>query len=151
MCPLCKLHAVLVYYQYNLRLLHWKIAGVGFDEGHSVMDDYVSQFSDFIDKVGEIILSRNDEHTPLSLEDIIKCLNEDNDQYMRVNPNTTFTKETVFACTSSMFKQIMDIAYDAREQVSDDIASELDSIIYWFRIENCYKMKHRLSGTAMNG
>ena len=63
MCPLCKLHAVLVYYQYNLRLLHWKIAGIGFDEGHSVMDDYVTQFSDFIDKIGEIILSRNDEHS----------------------------------------------------------------------------------------
>ena len=47
-----ELFCALVFYDFNIRELHWKVKGLDFGTKHELMDEYHSKFDSMIDDLG---------------------------------------------------------------------------------------------------
>lgn len=136
--------AALVKQQYNLRILHWKAVGLDFHTTHvEILDGYIDQFGDYIDKVAEMMIISGEE-IPTSREIDEIAQKTGMNLAIKVQP---YESEDIYRVIDRIFDDIMKIL----EKVNDPdkypsfICSELDTIQYWFNIEGTYKNKQRLS------
>lgn len=136
--------AIIVHNQYNLRILHWKACGSHYDSIHSRLDEYVSKFSDFIDKIAEMNLMMGID--PLNKKEIDTLL-EDEDIDNCLSSNADYDNERTDKIVNTIFGSIMEIISDIREdnEYPSYIISDLDDIEGFFRLEGSYKNVQRLN------
>lgn len=126
--------------QYNLRILHWMAKGKGFNTNHLVVDDYISKFSEYIDKVAELMLIQ-DEKIPSDNEvDVIAKQLKIRKLLVR-----NYDSETIYKVINNIFNNIINIIKECDKEYPSFITSELDSIEYWFQLEANYKNKQKMS------
>ena len=140
-----KLFAVLVCYRHNLHMLHWKVIGLDFDCVHKLLDDYVSKFNDFIDEIGEMILSLGGN--PLTLHECVDLVVKSDMHILNVESHESYTVVESFRAVGAMFATLM-TSYEMlqhEDSLPSECKSKLDEHLYWLRIECRYKNNSRLS------
>jgi DNA-binding ferritin-like protein len=138
--------SALVNHQYNLRILHWRTTGTAFDLSHKIFEEYIDKFSDYIDKVAEMKLTLNDENHVNSLNELVKIANYF-DLNHPIDTNKNYTWNEAFAVIQTIFAQITHILEEVQNsnRYPSYINSELDGMIYYFRLEGQYKNRQRLN------
>lgn len=136
--------AALQKQQYNLRILHWKATGLDFETTHAaILDGYIDQFGDYIDKVAEMMLMCGEE-IPTSREiDELASKDERIGMSLKV---IDYESEEIYMILDKIFMDIISIikSCSSGNKYPSYICSELDSIEYWFSLEGKYKNKKRL-------
>lgn len=133
----------LIKQQYNLRILHWKATGLDFETTHKeILDDYIDQFGEYIDKVAEMMILCGEE-IPTSREiDEIALSDEKIGMNLKV---IDYESQEIYMILDKIFMDIISIIKACSNSTYPSyICSELDSIEYWFSIEGKYKNKQRL-------
>ena len=136
--------ALLVVYQHNLKVLHWKVSGKDFDNKHKILSDYYDKFDEFIDQVAELGMEINIE--PLSFNAVHSLCNEMSESVIMCHANQDYEGKDALKIVGSMFDQLI-ANIDKCQQDKDlpsDILSDLDSIKAYLRLESHYKNKRRL-------
>lgn len=146
MNELLKLFNTLVIYDYNIRVLHWKVVGLDFGTKHELMDDYHSQLNSMIDDIGECILMLHGSIP--SLVDIIDNAKNDTDEsYTMLTGTETYDARKVIELARKMFTQLISIYQTAttNDSLPGDIVNVLQEHQYWLRKETRYKLDSTLS------
>ena len=140
MNELLKLFNTLVLYNYNFRVLHWKVVGLDFGTKHELMDDYHSELNSMTDEIAEIILML---HGSLpSFQGInMYAQNDASETYTMLSGEDTFTVERLLEISRKMFTQLIDF-YEAaiKSDLPGDIVNKLQEHQYWLRKETRYKL-----------
>ena len=137
--------AALIGYEYNCRILHWKVKGLSFDGTHAIMQGYYEKLSDMIDQVAELILMNPDEDcVPPSLLEAIQLLENSDREFVLLDTKKNYTRQEVFSEVEKMFADLRDLASAALPELSEDLKSVYDEFFYWLRVEGSYKIKQRL-------
>lgn len=124
-----------------VKFLHWSTKGPQFLQNHEALDDYYEQINDDLDAVGEILQRLNAGTTvptasfDLGILESADCVN--------FNGERTWT---LFCVAVENFVVILNELYGALPEEFHDIASELDSIIFYWNKVVCYKTKQILAG-----
>lgn len=146
MNELLKLFNTIVIYDYNIRVLHWKVVGLDFGTKHELMDDYHSQLNSMIDDIGECILMLHGSIP--SLVDIIDNAKNDTDEsYTMLTGTETYDARKVIELARKMFTQLISIYQTAttNDSLPGDIVNVLQEHQYWLRKETRYKLDSTLS------
>ena len=145
MNELVKIFNMLVLYDYNIRVLHWKIVGKGFETNHNLMDSYHSQLNTMIDDIGECILMLKG-NIPAFTEIPTYLRNDDSTSYVLLNGTDKYDSEKVLENTRKMFNGLLDAYQKATDnsEIPGDIVSKLQEHQYWLRKESNYKLDSKL-------
>ena len=133
----------LIFYSNNFRVLHWNMAGKDFDADHILADDYRKMLDDYIDEIAEIILMTGGRIN--NFIEVCENIKDDDEHYFLADSSKSYDRITFYEAIDKMFSHLIKLYEDAREDVSDDIASTLDDHTYTIRKELSYKNKRRLS------
>ena len=140
------LFCALVLYDYNIRMLHWKVNTVDFLAKHLLTDDYHGQLNSYSDELGEILMMTGNTNIPTFAE-IIERVKEDDDNYVLLDGNTFYSPEEVLSNTKLMFDHLIKL-YDkviTDSDLTSDITSKLEEHQYWLRKESSYKLTSSLN------
>lgn len=143
---LLRLFCSLVMYDYNIRILHWKVKGLDFGTKHLLMDDYHSQLNAFTDEIGEILMMTGETDIP-SFDKVLEYIKEDNDEeYIILEGDEYFSAEDVIGTAKMIFDHLIKIYRDiiTNDDLPSDIISTLDDHVYWLRKESSYKLRSTL-------
>lgn len=132
---LVKLHSLLVDYQYNFRVLHWKTVSNNFDGTHALMAEYYTKLEEFLDSVAEILLIL--DINPVSLEECAKVNDVDCD------PNKDYTRKECIEKTNEMLNNLVSAINNAQKGLPEDMQDELKQMQFYIRKEVEYKGKAR--------
>ena len=137
------LFALLVAYRHNIHMLHWKVVGEHFDCVHKLMDKYVDKFNGFIDDIGEMLLSL--EQDPLTLQECMELLSNHESDFLVIESTRDYEGEDVFKAIQIMFNDLY-VMYTSitSECELGDCVSKLDEHKYWLRVECYYKNMKRM-------
>lgn len=146
---LVKLFAALVVNRYNIHMLHWRVSGKAFDPVHATHDEYVGQFGEFIDEIGEI-MQMHGVRIP-SLPECLTILEQDTEnKYLILGQSDKdfYAPEETFSAIETIFGGLMNL-YDIVENcgLSGDVVGTIQNQHYWVRKELCYKNKYRTTNT----
>lgn len=137
-----KLLALLTVYQYNLRVLHWKVTGLDFDDKHALLSDYYEAFDGFIDKVAELAMELGQD--PISFNEIHSLCGSLEENVLICNGNTNYSSIDALKLVDNMFNQLLTVIENCQQGSPSDVQSELDDIKQYLRLEGKYKNKRRL-------
>lgn len=143
---LVKLFAALVVNRYNIHMLHWRVSGKAFDQVHATHDDYVGQFGEFIDEIGEI-MQMHGIRIP-SLPECLNILEQDTENKYLIlggeSDHEFYSPCETFSAIETIFDGLMKL-YDSVENcgLSGDVVGAIQNQHYWVRKELCYKNKYR--------
>lgn len=145
MNELLKVFNTLVLYDYNIRILHWKVVGLDFGTKHQLMDDYHSQLNTMIDEVAECILMLHGD-VPSFIDITHNTGNDQDVSYTLLSGSATYSVEKLLETTRSMFTQLISF-YDEiwKTDIPEDIKSKLQDHQYWLRLETRYKLDSTLT------
>ena len=138
-----KLLALLTVYQYNIRVLHWKISGLDFDDKHSLFGSYYEEFDGFIDKVSELSMQLGND--PISFNEVHSLCENMEENVIICQGTTNYSNIDALKMIGTMFEQLIIVIESCQEGVPSDIQSELDDIKQYLRLESRYKNRRRLS------
>lgn len=139
-----KLLAVLIWHRHNLQMVHWNVVGKHFRDVHLACDGYIDTTTDNIDKVAEFIKSMNlDEPIP-TLVDVTKMIESDDTQHAMVQFQKMESKES-WKILLAIFEELIEEFDRVYDTLPKDLQSEVDSMVYYYRIEGLYKIKATLS------
>lgn len=146
MSELQKLFDTLVLYDYNIRILHWKVVGLDFGAKHLMMDEYHSELNSYVDEVGEMILMLHGD-LPSFYEVNNRIMNNTEESFTLLSGNTTYDIPKVLETTRKMFTQLIDLYESAikSEGLPGDIVNKLQEHQYWLRKETRYKLDSYLA------
>ena len=145
MNELAKIFNTLVMYDYNVRVLHWKVIGKDFDTKHKLMDDYHAQLNTMTDEIGEIILMLHGT-LPSFHEVDNTAMNDRDEKYTMLSGSDVYDGKQVLEYTRRMFNQLIGFYEKALEtELPSDIKSKLDEHLYWLRLETGYKLDSQLN------
>lgn len=146
MTKLSKFLASLILHRHNFQMIHWNVVGKHFTDVHTTLDDHIGAVTGNIDQVAEFIKMLDlDEPLP-SFSDIAEFITHDDDIYIMVN-TAHIDAKTAWDLQEKIFANLIEVATDAREECPPDIQSEIDTMIYYYRIEGKYKCRVRLVST----
>lgn len=138
MTQLTNLLKDLISAQHMLRILHWNVTGCHFNSTHQVFADYIDHIEDDIDAVSEmnIILGGN----PVALDE---CTNNFD---VELDTNTKYDSKDAYAKVVKIFNALIkDFTLAcSEEKLLAAFRSELESLQYYYIIENAYKNVRRL-------
>lgn len=139
------LFCALVLYDYNIRMLHWKVNTSDFLAKHLLMDEYHEQLNSFTDELGEILMMTGNTNLP-SLTEIIEMIKEDDDKYVLLEGNTFYSPVQVLSNTKVMFDHLIKLygKIITDDDLTSDIISKLEEHQYWLRKESSYKLTSSL-------
>lgn len=142
-----KLLSILLYYQHNMKILHWKSMGCHFAGIHELCNDYYEKLADYSDLVAEMGLS-NDEN-PVDLLEAFEILKSDSYDYKILKGSEDFNNVQVYANIGIMFDDLMreiDSLLKNKE-IQDNTAfrTSLEEMYTYLNIEYNYKCKRALS------
>lgn len=145
MSTMQKLLAISVLYQHNYRVLHWKVCSTDFDPVHALMDSYVSEFGEFIDKFAEMSMMIG--MNPIAIHEIDSVLSSMTARAMSISSDKNYTPKEVFELSGRMLTTLQEMVREelTNESLPRGIQSELEVIDYWITKELNYKNKQRLS------
>jgi len=147
MFQLEKIFNTLVLYHYNMRVLHWKVKGLAFDNKHELAKGYYDKFDDLIDEIAEILLMLGG--SPKDLNSVVNTLNSDQGEgYLLITceGETYYTETEMLASIQKMLEHLLSLytVADKDESIPSDVRSKLEEHMYYFRLECDYKGKNRL-------
>lgn len=140
-----KLAALLICYQHNVRMLHWKVKGVDFDEAHELLGDYYDKMSVFLDDVSELGMMVGED--PICITEAFKILMDDNElKCIELQGNECFTSREAFEKIGFMFDQLIDLydVFNKDTTLPISIINTLQEQQHWFRKECHYKNRRRV-------
>lgn len=143
---LLTLFDALVLYDYNIRVLHWKVKGLDFGTKHALMDEYHSQLNSYTDEVGEMLMMTGRVNMPTLFDVLDNVKHDDNEDYIVIEGNTYYSAKEVIENTEIIFNHLIKIYSDivSDDSLPSDIISVLEEHLYWLRKESYYKLKSTL-------
>lgn len=138
-----KLLSLLVCYQYNFRILHWKVSGLNFDGKHNLFGDYYAKFDEFIDTVAELALEEGTQ--PVSFSDVFGLLQELEEDVIICRGSIEYNPKDALIITGRMLDHLILVIDSCQEGKPSDVQSSLDDIKGYLRLEGRYKNKRRLA------
>ena len=131
------LYYVSVVFVNTMKHIHFHAVGNKFDRLHSIANEYYEKANDESDLFGEWALEYNEEiRNPSNAASLLKVNTEDEDTYN--------WEEGIMTISSWISFYIAELEKVRNDNTSDDIKSELDSIIRYWKKENNYKNKTRM-------
>ena len=98
--------SVLIIYQHNFRILHWKASGHNFNMIHEWADSYYSRLNDYIDKVAEIAMRLNQQ--PVDYKEAAELLESYKDHdFTMLEADSDYFIDCFIECSDTMFKDIL--------------------------------------------
>lgn len=139
------LFCALILYDYNIRVLHWKVKGIGFSTKHALMDDYHSQLNSYTDEVGEMLMMTGNTQLP-TFKEITESVESNEERFILVSGKTYYTPEEVVSDAKKILDHLISIYSSVieSENLPSDIVSILDEHRYWLRKESAYKLASTL-------
>lgn len=139
------LFCALILYDYNIRVLHWKVKGIGFGTKHALMDDYHSQLNSYTDEVGEMLMMTGNTQLP-TFKEITESVESNEERFILVSGKTYYTPEEVVSDAKKILDHLISIYSSVieSENLPSDIVSVLDEHRYWLRKESAYKLASTL-------
>ena len=140
------LFCALVLYDYNIRMLHWKVNTVDFLAKHLLMDEYHEQLNSFTDELGEILMMTGNTDLP-SFTEIIERVKNDDDNYVLLQGDAYYSPAQVLTNTKMMFDHLIHLygKIVTDDDLTSDIISKLEEHQYWLRKESAYKLTSSLT------
>lgn len=142
-----KLISILVLYQYNLRVMHWKCSGSKFPYIHTLIDEYISKYNEFIDTIAEMNLALGGSIP--SYNDINSDLSDINSDFegfsININSNDYISGEDIYKGLNIIFNNTLILIENMYEDQPSWIKSNLDNIITYLNIEGKYKINSCLN------
>ena len=142
------LFCALILYDYNIRMLHWKVNTVDFLAKHLLMDEYHEQLNGYSDELGEILMMTGNTNIP-SFTEIIEMVKADDDQYVLLEGENFYSPEQVLSYTKLMFDHLIKLYGKIIKDytLTSDIISKLEEHQYWLRKESSYKLTSSLNSS----
>jgi len=139
------LFCALILYDYNIRMLHWKVKGIDFGTKHALMDDYHSQLNSYTDEVGEMLMMTGNTQLP-TFKEITESVENNEERFILVSGKTYYTSEEVVSDAKKILDHLISIYSSVIESgnLPSDIVSVLDEHRYWLRKESAYKLASTL-------
>lgn len=134
---IARLQALVVKYEYNFKILHWKSAGEEFNDAHATMAQYEDDLGKFVDDLAEIAMMQGG--LPCTLHDA--CMVS---KGIEVDIKKDYSRLECFKLAVKMFTHLVEAIDRAREGATSDINSELDTIQFYCRKQESYLGKRRL-------
>ncbi len=138
--------SMLIYYQHNFKLLHWKVKDELFDTYHDIASGYYDKLGGYIDSIAEIGLTLGSE--PVDLVEAYALLEGDKTRNFKIlKSGEDYNHKDVLENISIMFSDILgyiNSMYETpliKENIS--IRVKLEEIYSWVDIEVQYKNKRR--------
>lgn len=138
-----KLLSLLVVYQYNLRVLHWKVVGLNFDGKHNLFGDYYAKFDEFIDSVAELALEL--DVNPASFSEAFAILQSLEEDVIICKGTEDYNPKEALLITGKMFEHLLRVVESCQEGLPTDVQGSLDDIKQYLRLEGRYKNKRRIA------
>lgn len=141
-----ELFCALVFYDFNIRELHWKVKGLDFGTKHELMDEYHSKFDNMIDDLGEILMMTGNINIP-SLSKVISIISDSDEEFIPIDGERYYDVATLLTLCEKMFNHLISI-YESVIQngnLPGDIVNTLQEHQYWLRKEAQYKLKSSLT------
>lgn len=140
-----KLLAILINYNHNFKILHWKVTGCHFEEYHEICANYYETIQKHMDAIAEIGLTYDEE--PIGLVEAFEILSKDTDDYKIVDPKDDYDEQDIIENIEIMFTDIMDAIKSLLEvskvEKNPGARSELENMYAFYDIECNYKNKRR--------
>ena len=141
-----ELFCALVFYDFNIRELHWKVKGLDFGTKHELMDEYHSKFDSMIDDLGEILMMTGNVNIP-SLSKVITIIRDSDEEFIPIDGERYYDVATLLTLCEKMFNHLISI-YESVIQngnLPSDVVNTLQEHQYWLRKEAQYKLKSSLT------
>ena len=141
-----ELFCALVFYDFNIRELHWKVKGLDFGTKHELMDEYHSKFDSMIDDLGEILMMTGNVNIP-SLSKVITIIRDSDEEFIPIDGERYYDVATLLTLCEKMFNHLISI-YESVIQngnLPGDVVNTLQEHQYWLRKEAQYKLKSSLT------
>jgi DNA-binding ferritin-like protein len=141
-----ELFNMLVIYQYNIRVLHWKCAGTNFSDMHGTAEAYISKFDEYIDETSEILLM-NHIYPPTLMTVMNEAQNSERELLLLGDNDQYFDFQGFVHIISRMFHDLLIMYNDINhsEEYTEDIKSKLQEQQYYIRKELKYKNYNKLA------
>lgn len=138
-----KLLAMVIYYNHNIKVLHWKVCGKFFQENHEFLGELYGEMNNHIDSVAELGLQCGEN--PISLQETLSILNEDSHEYVVVNPTLNYNEDDAFKAVLSMFKEIVSEieAICKNNEMSEAQRNDLAALSSWYSLRANYLIPRR--------
>lgn len=137
------LFSTLVIYDYNIRMLHWKVSGIDFGTKHELMDAYHSELNSMIDEVGEMILMLHGLIP--SFAEINLFMSNSPKSFLIISGKENYDSKTVMNVVNNLFTDLIQLIDDTKSSnLPSDIISKLEELQYWLRKETRYKLDSTL-------
>lgn len=138
--------SIMIYYNHNFKILHWKCKGDKFETYHELTSNYYNQLEGYIDKVAEIGLTYDEQ--PIGLVEAFDILKEDKERdYKILDPSKDYDEDEIIENIDIMFKDIMscikELLKESKIEDNPGTRSELENMYSWLDIECNYKNKRR--------
>lgn len=135
--------ALLMYHTHNIHILHWKIAGIGFQSNHEYLDGLYQEMNGQIDLIAEMMLQRNED--PITYQEMLE-ISKDR-EWKTIQPNQYYDEVAAFSHVQEMFE---DISNNIERLYQDDSISkahiaELETMQSWYTLRAGYLFKNRLT------
>ena len=146
MDKLHELHAALVLFTDNFRILHYRLIGPSYFDDHERYNGWYSEMSDWQDAVAELLLSLRE--SPESIVSAVKLLENASGNYVIVDRTKNYTPDSADTYAKSMYdtlyRLIMEI--DSQKDVyPSDVRSTLRSIAKTIRKVDLYQLWQRFA------
>lgn len=141
-----ELFCALVFYDFNIRELHWKVKGLDFGTKHELMDEYHSKFDSMIDDLGEILMMTGNVNIP-SLSKVITIIGDSDEEFIPIDGERYYDVAKLLTLCEKMFNHLISI-YESVIQngnLPGDVVNTLQEHQYWLRKEAQYKLKSSLT------
>ena len=98
--------SVLIIYQHNFRILHWKASGNNFNMIHEWADTYYNTLNTYIDKIAEISMRLN--QNPVNYKEAAELLESYSDHdFTLLDANDDYYIDCFTSCCDVMFADIL--------------------------------------------
>lgn len=140
-----KLLSLCICFEYNFRILHWKVTGINFDSYHSLMASFYEKFSEFVDILSETSISIGEQ--PISMIEAYRTLETYEEEYLILDAGQSFSESETIDFSNEMLETILReiIELRSKDVIKSNYAinAKLDSICEWIDLELNYKNKMR--------
>ena len=113
MCPLTKLYVATVMHQHNMRILHWKVVGEGFDAAHKLFEDMTNTLGEHIDAIAEVLIMGG--FNPLTLQQVISCAQGEDFSILELDPCINYDSEDAYRALQCIFTHLLCLYEEAKE------------------------------------
>lgn len=151
MDKLHELHAALVVFTDNFRILHYRLIGPSYFDDHERYNGWYNEVSDWQDAVAELLLSFGE--SPESIVSAVELLQGASENYVIVDRTKNYSPDQADnyakAMYDSIYRLIMEI--DGQKDVyPSDVRSSLRKIAKDIRKVDFYQLRQRLTTVPEN-